>query len=58
MIVGFNKIIHTYESWITFFDDVVQAVLGLVLVESFHGVPVLFLGSLFQLSQEHLILKI
>ena len=34
-------------------DDVVQTVLGLVLLESLHRLPVLLFLSLFQLPQEN-----
>ena len=43
----------TDKSWISFPDNVVQAVLGLVLFQSVHRLPVLLLLSFFQLPQEN-----
>ena len=44
---------HTDKSWISFPDNVVQAVLGLVLLQSVHSLPVLLLLGFLQLSQEN-----
>ena len=43
----------TDKSWISFPDNVVQAVLGLVLLQSVHRLPVLLLLGFLQLSQEN-----
>ena len=43
----------TDKSWISFPDDVVQAVLGLVLFQSVHRLPVLLLLSFLQFPQKN-----